>query len=172
VIEARRQEWFSRAFETHCVTNGVVVQAAPLGLTLIAGIVFQVADATTMLIQLDKECIVALTVPDSSVFVDGSGILAWGVRRLEAYRFVTVLGAARQVARYDLALPVELLSLDRFLIARQIPSIAALCPPPLAPMTTAITAETTTEKPRSVGVSPHAIMRQNPSRLLRPGEMR
>jgi hypothetical protein len=167
VTEARREEWFSRAFETHCVTNGVVVQAAPLGLTLIAGIVFQVADATTMLIQVDKERIVALTVPDSSVFVDGSGILAWGVRQLEAYRFVTVSGAARQVARYDLALPAELLSLDRFLTARQIPSIAALCPLPSAPMVPMATVERTAEKPRPAGMSPHAIMRQRQSRRIR-----
>jgi hypothetical protein len=170
-------EWYAAAAETHCLHGSNVVRGASLGLSLLNGVVDQVVDATTVLLRTENlSQQVAVYLPETAQLVDGQPLQVWVRKTRNAYRYTTVIGAARQVTAYIFADDVSSLEYETFVrVRRNIPTIAALKPVPPqpimrpAPVFSAPPQESS--RPASVGVSPHSVMRRNPSRLRRPGEM-
>jgi hypothetical protein len=169
--------WYAAAAETHCLYGSNVVRGATVGLSLLNGVVDQVVDATTVLLRTENpKQQVAVYLPETAQLVDGQPLQVWVRKTKNAYRYITVMNSPRQVPAYLFADDVSSLEYDTFVKVRwNIPTIAALRPAPPqlimqpAPVFSAPPQESS--RPASIGVSPHSVMRRNPSRLRRPGEM-
>lgn len=171
ITEARRQQWYAAAVESHCVTGSIVIRVPNVGFELIYGTAMQVMDGNYVLLRDKDGRSVALGLPDTSGVVDGDFLAVWAVRRKVAYRFQTVAGSARQVPRYDCVRDMKLLSWDDFLAWRHIPSIAELCPPPPTPQALVLERPAKSDPPGPVGMSPHAVMRLRQVRRMQGGDL-
>lgn len=108
--------WFRSVYLTYCILpSGQLVRGEDRKLELLSGHVGQAADSTTILMNqgLGSEYI-AVTVPDTKRLVDGQQLVMWCERLPESYRYVSVMGAPRQVVHYVRA-AVRLVDVETFM---------------------------------------------------------